>query len=462
MPGQTNGHPAKRAPKHNHPGGEGLTVTLAMGNPPNGDPAKNGTGAKGSGTSGHGKPGGGHGKPGGGHGKPGGGHDKLAKNSSADADGNGGVAGDGDGDTTGPADGAGGTADPSSLGDASTGAVGDDSTVASTADNGATGGGASVVADNGSAADGDASAVADNATATDPDVVATSLNVSTVTQGTASDSAVSGTADQGQAVDSTTSTGGQVDSSATATSTFGLVLVDPQDSGGSVNYTLDGTAYTIDPGTVQQGSGAGPWLVEFDRGVEGSGAARYLLTSGTYTFTLTDKGWELYNTTEQQVKHRLLVVNPKDSGGSVNYLLDGETRAIDPDSVQDLSAPGPWVVEFDRGIEGGQPARYRLTEGTYTFTLTDKGWELYNTTYDVVLDNSGNDAEFNLLSDGQEVSVPANETRHLTGKFPIVAEFDRGDGGDAAQRTLDQDGARYRVALRDDNKALDLIPVPPK
>ncbi len=42
LPGQTNGHPAKRAPKHNHPGGEGLTVTLAMGNPPNGDPAKNG------------------------------------------------------------------------------------------------------------------------------------------------------------------------------------------------------------------------------------------------------------------------------------------------------------------------------------------------------------------------------------------------------------------------------------
>ncbi len=194
--------------------------------------------------------------------------------------------------------------------------------------------------------------MADNATATDPDVVATSLNVSTVTQGTASDSAVSGTADQGQAVDSTTSTGGQVDSSATATSTFGLVLVDPQDSGGSVNYTLDGTAYTIDPGTVQQGSGAGPWLVEFDRGVEGSGAARYLLTSGTYTFTLTDKGWELYNTTEQEVKHRLLVVNPKDSGGSVNYLLDGETRAIDPGSAQDMTGRGPLDRRVsDRGVE---------------------------------------------------------------------------------------------------------------
>lgn len=162
------------------------------------------------------------------------------------------------------------------------------------------------------------------------------------------------------------------------------------------------------------------------------------------------------NTVPPQNEKRLLLVNPKDSGGPVRYSLDGNPYNCEPGNVQDVAGPGSWLVEFDRGT-GGETARYTLTEGTYTFTVTEKGWELYNTTYTVALDNSANGGDFFFLLDGKEESVPAGATRSLTGKFPMVVSFDRGDGGDPAARTLES--GTYRVGLGNDSKALDLIPV---
>ncbi|MBV8384080.1 MAG: hypothetical protein JOZ63_15825 [Planctomycetaceae bacterium] len=152
---------------------------------------------------------------------------------------------------------------------------------------------------------------------------------------------------------------------------------------------------------------------------------------------------------------RLVLVNPKDSGGPVNYLLDGKPSTSEPGTSQTLSGQPSWLVEFDRGEASGQ-ARYTLTEGTYTFTVTEKGWELYNTTFDVTLDNSSNPNDFHYVRGDRAEEVKAGRTQTLSGKFAIVVSFDQGDGGEPAVRTLDT--GVYRVDLNPETNRLDLMP----
>ena len=115
---------------------------------------------------------------------------------------------------------------------------------------------------------------------------------------------------------------------------------------------------------------------------------------------------------------RLVLVNPKDSGGPVNYLLDGKSSTSEPGTTQTLSGQPTWQVEFDRGEASGQ-ARYTLTEGTYTFTVTEKGWELYRTKFDVTLDNSSNPNDFHYVQGDLAEEVRAGRTQTLRGKFAI-------------------------------------------
>jgi hypothetical protein len=73
----------------------------------------------------------------------------------------------------------------------------------------------------------------------------------------------------------------------------GLILVNPEDTQSPVSYQLNRQPFELQSGYNQQLGGPGTWLIEFDRG-NGNGLARYTLTDGTYVFTLTDAGWELY------------------------------------------------------------------------------------------------------------------------------------------------------------------------
>ena len=115
------------------------------------------------------------------------------------------------------------------------------------------------------------------------------------------------------------------------------------------------------------------------------------------------------------------------------------------------------MVEFDRG-NGAAVGRYTLASGFYRFGIADNGWELYSATWEVTLDNSGNDAEFHYLRAGRQESVPAGGTRKLSDKFPIRVSFDRGTGSEPAERSLDQNGSTYRIALRNPSDGLDLFP----
>ena len=61
----------------------------------------------------------------------------------------------------------------------------------------------------------------------------------------------------------------------------------------TLNYTLDGIAYSIPPGYSQEFREDRAWVIQFSRAANVD-QARYGLQSGQYTFTSTDRGWELY------------------------------------------------------------------------------------------------------------------------------------------------------------------------
>jgi len=78
-----------------------------------------------------------------------------------------------------------------------------------------------------------------------------------------------------------------------AAATGPIKLSNPKKNSVALNYTLNGHSYSIQPGHSQALGAGSVWTIQFDRG--GSfGQARYSLSSGTYTFKATDKGWDLY------------------------------------------------------------------------------------------------------------------------------------------------------------------------
>ncbi len=72
-----------------------------------------------------------------------------------------------------------------------------------------------------------------------------------------------------------------------------ITITNPATNGVSLNYTLDGVAFTIAPGYSQDFREDRAWVVQFSRGGN-MDQVRYGLTSGVYSFTGTDHGWELY------------------------------------------------------------------------------------------------------------------------------------------------------------------------
>ncbi len=128
-----------------------------------------------------------------------------------------------------------------------------------------------------------------------------------------------------------------------------------------------------------------------------------------------------------QSRAGVLLVNPKDSGGNLKYGLNGNYYMMEPGMSQRLPS-GRWLIEYDRGGTYG-PAAFDLTDGTYYFTPTpDKGWQVYKQRFDIVLDNSENPHEFNYVLKGEKLVVPANGTRTAGDIYPIVMQFDRGNG----------------------------------
>lgn len=72
-----------------------------------------------------------------------------------------------------------------------------------------------------------------------------------------------------------------------------IVIIAPAANDAPVQYTLNGSPFTMKPGQSQKFRHDRDWVIEFDRG-EGKGMAQYSLKASAYKFKKTDNGWELF------------------------------------------------------------------------------------------------------------------------------------------------------------------------
>ncbi len=73
-----------------------------------------------------------------------------------------------------------------------------------------------------------------------------------------------------------------------------------------------------------------------------------------------------------------LIRSPADAPGNIGYgINDKWIYTIKPGEKQKLDAGRPWTIEFHRGVDGAEPARYALDPGIYEFHYSDEtGWDL--------------------------------------------------------------------------------------
>lgn len=156
----------------------------------------------------------------------------------------------------------------------------------------------------------------------------------------------------------------------------------------------------------------------------------------------------------------VLLVNPASSKGTINYNIDGNHYVARPGMSQKLDprADGrPWVIEYDRGESFG-PASYTLSPGTYHFTPTDLGWQLYKQRFEIVLDNAKSSQEFNFIFQGQDLIVPAGGSRTLSSSYPVVVKFDRGNGAEFVSKTTPMTVGNLQIGVNASDNLWDLFP----
>jgi hypothetical protein len=136
----------------------------------------------------------------------------------------------------------------------------------------------------------------------------------------------------------------------------------------------------------------------------------------------------------------VLLINAPNTNATITYNVNGNRYVMEPGMTQKLPDTAPsWTIEYDRGGQFGA-ASYTVTQGTYFFTPTDKGWQLYKQRFDVALDNSQSNQEFNFLLNDEKMVVPANGAKTISSIYPMVIRYDRGNGTELAAKLLNFNG----------------------
>jgi hypothetical protein len=161
------------------------------------------------------------------------------------------------------------------------------------------------------------------------------------------------------------------------------------------------------------------------------------------------------NSEGSPIESGVLLVNPSRSGANVTYRLNGETYEMKPGMSQRLPL-ARWLIEFDRGGSIGT-SQYRLDPGTYTFTPTDTGWELYKQRFDITIDNTRNPHDFHFVYNGKPLVIRAGRTRDLASLYPIFIRYDRGMGGELVQKVLNFSGT-VEVGINAADNLWDVFP----
>jgi hypothetical protein len=156
----------------------------------------------------------------------------------------------------------------------------------------------------------------------------------------------------------------------------------------------------------------------------------------------------------------VVIINPATSRGTINYNINGNHYVAQPGMKQKLAAGRKWIIEYDRGEKHGTSA-YSLSPGTYYFTPTDLGWQLFRHRFDIVLDNSQNNQEFNFIFQGVDMTVPAGGARTLTSNYPVVVKFDRGNGSEFVAKAVPYvHVGTVQIGVNAADNLWDLFPTP--
>lgn len=155
------------------------------------------------------------------------------------------------------------------------------------------------------------------------------------------------------------------------------------------------------------------------------------------------------------VSNGTLLVNPEENDETIHYTVNDKSYKMAPGYSQTLGEDGGWKISFDRGGKWGRKS-YKLSDATYHFVATDKGWDLVAKKFTAVIDNSENPNPFYYTINNKPYTVSANDRKTHASTYPMVVRFDRGNGDETKQACLE--GGDYRVALNGEDNLWDLYP----
>jgi hypothetical protein len=150
-----------------------------------------------------------------------------------------------------------------------------------------------------------------------------------------------------------------------------------------------------------------------------------------------------------------LIMNPRKHGETIRYVLNGEEYIMRPGTSQRLQKGRPWRIEYDRGADSGV-ATYTLSDGTYVWTPTEHGWQLYKQRYDLTIDNTRNPKDFRFVVNDEPNFVRGGHTRTIHNVYPIVIEYDRGNGTQMVSKAVNFSG-NVEVGVNAEDNLLDLF-----
>jgi len=122
----------------------------------------------------------------------------------------------------------------------------------------------------------------------------------------------------------------------------GVMLVNPKSTQVTINYSINGNHYIMEPGMAQRLPAADKWILDYDRGAS-FGPATYELKPGTYHFTPSDQGIQTF-----QQRYDVVFDNTL-SKQEFNFIYNGENMVVPANGTKSITSWYPMVVRYDRG-----------------------------------------------------------------------------------------------------------------
>lgn len=161
--------------------------------------------------------------------------------------------------------------------------------------------------------------------------------------------------------------------------------------------------------------------------------------------------------------YRVLLRNPAENERPISFRIlrrdrssagDFMVESDDEISVTLGSRHDKRIIEFRSANEGVK--QFTVGHGAYHFRVESSRWNLHASgTFPVKIRNEHGIAEFHFVSDNERHVVPPGESLDLESNFPVVVEFDRGDGIEKARRRLEK--GDYTVAIDRESSTWDLF-----